>query len=132
MEENKFVIKKYAEHTQECGPWFSHVFNPSHTVVAFIGMMPPSGSNIYRFRVYQKKNTAANTSALDTLHNNWEYIGTYDYTAIEAPWDFDAISFDGKNITIKIKSNGQKPALLISFDFNKKYQSFNEQGTARQ
>lgn len=96
MEENKFVIKKYAEHTQKSGPWFSHVFNPSHTVIAFIGMMPPSGSNIYRFWVYQKKDTAANTAALGTLHNNYEYVGTYDYTAIESPWDFNAISFDGK------------------------------------
>ncbi len=132
VEENNFVVKKYAQHTLETGPWFSHVFNPSHTVVAFIGMMPPSGSNIYRFWVYQKRDSAANTYSLDVLDNNWEYVGVYDYVSIYSPWDFENIAFDGKKISINIKDKELDTVLIFSFDFNKKQQCFKYRDTLRQ
>lgn len=124
VEENNFVVKKYAEHSLNSGPWFSHVFNPSHTVVVFIGMLPPSGSNIYQFWVYQKKDAKANTSGLDVSNNEWEYVGEYSYTSVHAPWDFENIAFDGKTISIKIKDKELDTVLVFSFDLNKKQQSF--------
>ncbi len=95
------MIKKYAEHTLDAVVWFSHVFNPSHTVVVFIGLMPPSGSNIYRFWAYQKKDLPPNASsvyALEEKGNNWEYVEEYDYATVYAPWDFENIAFDGKRL----------------------------------
>ena len=123
-EENQFVTKKYAELTLETGSWFSHVFNPSHTVVVFIGMMPPSGGNVYRFWVYQKREESANTSAVSSLNNNWEYVGTYDYVSRRAPWEFENIFFDGKQVSIRVKDDELNTVVCFSFDFNKKYQCF--------
>lgn len=122
MEENRFIVQKYAEHTLESGAWFSHTFNPSHTIVVFMGMLPPSGSNVYQFWVYRKKGAAnvASVCTLDGAPHEWEYVGRYEYATVYAPWDFKTIAFDGDKISITINDESRNTVLTFSFDLTQK------------
>lgn len=114
LEEGEFLQKKYAEHTLECGPCFTHVFNPSHTVVIFIGQLDSTRFSCYRFWMYRKMDDAEAQAvyALGNIHNRWEYVGVWDLETTPENWNFSNISFVGKTAVISIP-RAEGDAVLI-------------------